>query len=102
MVLRALGGNRPIGSVRRVSIGSRSLPALKAFLSGEQFYRRGIWDSAAVYYDQAITQDSTFAIAFKQMAAALSWSPSNYRSLFEDRGVWPEGGGAESRAFPQR
>jgi tetratricopeptide (TPR) repeat protein len=33
-----------------------------------------------VYYDQAITQDSTFAIAFKQMAAALSWFPSNYRS----------------------
>jgi tetratricopeptide (TPR) repeat protein len=53
---------------------------LKAFLSGEQFYRRGVWDSAAVYYDQAITQDSTFAIAFKQMAAALSWFPSNYRS----------------------
>jgi DNA-binding SARP family transcriptional activator/TolB-like protein len=64
-ILRALGANRPIGSVRRVSIGSRSLPALKAFLSGEQFYRRGIWDSALVYYDQATTQDSTFAIAFK-------------------------------------
>jgi serine/threonine-protein kinase len=79
-ILRALGGNRPIGSVRRVSIGSRSLPALKAFLAGEQFYRRGIWDSAVVYYGRAIIQDSTFAIAFKQMAGALSWFPSNYRS----------------------
>ena len=68
---RLLGRDRPIGSVRRVSIGSRSLPALKAFLYGEQFYRRGLWDSALVYYDRAITQDSTFALAFKQMAMAL-------------------------------
>jgi eukaryotic-like serine/threonine-protein kinase len=79
-ILQVLGRNRPIGSVRRVSIGSRSLPALKAFLSGEQFYRRGVWDSALVYYDQATTQDSTFAIAFKQMGMALGWFPSNYRS----------------------
>src|SRR3954452_2240320 len=79
-ILQRLGQDRPIGSVRRVSIGARSVPALKAFLAGEQFYRRGVYDSAAVYYDQAITQDSTFAIAFKQMAGALSWFPSNYRS----------------------
>jgi eukaryotic-like serine/threonine-protein kinase len=79
-ILQVLGRDRPIGSVRRVSIGSRSLPALKAFLSGEQFYRRGVWDSALVYYDQATRQDSTFAIAFKQMGMALGWFPANYRS----------------------
>ncbi len=62
-----LGRDRPIGAVRQVSIGSRSLPALKAFLYGEQFYRRGLWDSALVYYDQAIAQDSTFAVAFRHM-----------------------------------
>ena len=66
--LRLLGQDRPIGSVRRVSIGSRSLPALKAFLYGEQFYRRGLWDSALVYYDRATTQDSTFALGFRRMA----------------------------------
>jgi len=79
-ILRALGRDRPIGSVRRVSIGSRSLPALKAFLSGEQFYRRGKWDSALVHYDQAIAQDSTFAIAYKQMGMAVEWHPSNEQS----------------------
>ena len=79
-ILRALGRNRPIGAVRRVSIGARSLPALKAFLSGEQFYRRGRWDSALVYYDRAIAQDSTFAIAFKQMGMAVDWHPSNEQS----------------------
>jgi serine/threonine-protein kinase len=74
-ILQVLGQNRPIGAVRRVSIGSRSLPALKAFLYGEQFYRRGLWDSALVYYDQAIAQDSTFALAFRRMNLALSWFP---------------------------
>ncbi len=74
-ILQALGRNRPIGAVRQVSIGSRSLPALKAFLYGEQFYRRGIWDSALVYYDQAIAQDSTFTIAFRQMGRVLGWHP---------------------------
>jgi eukaryotic-like serine/threonine-protein kinase len=88
-VLRVLGRDRPIGSVRQVSIGSRSLPALKAFLYGEQFYRRGLWDSALVYYDQAITQDSTFALAFRRMAYVLGWSPpssDSYRSAEEYAG----------------
>jgi tetratricopeptide (TPR) repeat protein len=79
-ILQVLGRDRPIGAVRRVSIGSRSLPALKAFLYGEQFYRRGRWDSALVYYDRAVTQDSTFAIAFKQMGMAVDWHPSNDQS----------------------
>jgi serine/threonine-protein kinase len=76
-ILRVLGSNRPIGAVRHVSIASRSLPALKAFLYGEQFYRRGLWDSALVYYDLAIAQDSTFAIAYRNMALALSWFPAS-------------------------
>ncbi len=76
-ILQVLGQNRPIGAVRRVSIGSRSLPALKAFLYGEQFYRRGLWDSALVHYDQAIAQDSTFALAFRRMNLVLSWFPAS-------------------------
>jgi DNA-binding SARP family transcriptional activator len=79
-ILQALGRGRPIGAVRQVSLGSRSLPALKAFLYGEQFYRRGLWDSALVYYDRAVAQDSTFGIAFRQMAMAVSWHPSNEHS----------------------
>jgi DNA-binding SARP family transcriptional activator/TolB-like protein len=84
-ILQVLGRDRPIGAVRQVSIGSRSLPALKAFLHGEQFYRRGLWDSALVYYDRAIAQDSTFAIAFKQMGMAADWHPANEQSYL--RGV---------------
>jgi eukaryotic-like serine/threonine-protein kinase len=82
-ILQLLGQDRAIGAVRRVSIGSRSLPALKAFLYGEQFYRRGLWDSALVYYANAIAQDSTFGIAYRRMDLALSWGPVSapaYRS----------------------
>jgi eukaryotic-like serine/threonine-protein kinase len=74
-VLRVLSRSRPIGSVRHMSIGSRSLPALKAFLQGEQFYRRGQWDSALTRYDQAIAADSTFALALTQMGSVLGWNP---------------------------
>jgi eukaryotic-like serine/threonine-protein kinase len=73
--LRVLSSSRAIGSVRRTAIGSRSLPALKAFLQGEQFYRRGLWDSALAWYDQAIAADSTFALALAQMAWVLGWYP---------------------------
>ncbi|HEX5575490.1 MAG TPA: hypothetical protein VFX42_06410, partial [Gemmatimonadales bacterium] len=88
MILQVLGRDRPIGSLRRVSMNSRSLPALKAFLFGEQFYRRGLWDSALVYYNQAIAQDSTLAIAFRKMGLALSWYPATsdaYRPAEEYR-----------------
>jgi DNA-binding SARP family transcriptional activator/tetratricopeptide (TPR) repeat protein len=73
-LLRDLGRSRPIGSVRLMSLGSHSLPALKAFLEGEQFYRRGEWDSAAASYERAIGLDSTFAIAVSHLGYALSWS----------------------------
>jgi eukaryotic-like serine/threonine-protein kinase len=73
--LRVLSSGRTIGSVRGTSIGSKSLPALKAFLQGEQFYRRGLWDSALTRYDQAIRADSTFALALAQMSIVLSWYP---------------------------
>jgi eukaryotic-like serine/threonine-protein kinase len=74
-ILQVLGRSRAIGSVRQVSMGSRSLPALKAFLQGEQFYRRGLWDSALARYDQAIAADSTFALPLSRMSRVLGWEP---------------------------
>jgi tetratricopeptide (TPR) repeat protein len=74
-ILQALGRSRAIGSVRQVSMGSRSLPALKSFLQGEQFYRRGLWDSALARYDQAIAADSGFALALGRMYRVLYWHP---------------------------
>ncbi len=70
-ILRVLGRDRAIASIRHTSIGSRSLPALKEFLRGEQFYRLGEWDSALVRFDRAIAEDSTFALAHRRMGWIL-------------------------------
>jgi serine/threonine-protein kinase len=79
-ILRVLGRSRAIASVRHVSIGSRSLPALRAFLRAEQYYRAGEWDSALANYDRAVTDDSTFALALRRMGWALSaGAPSSWR-----------------------
>jgi serine/threonine-protein kinase len=72
-VLRTLGRTRPIGSHRQGAIGSRTLPALKEFLRGEQFYRQGLWDSALVRYDRALAADSAFALALRRLAHVRAW-----------------------------
>ncbi len=48
-VLRELGRGRPGGRERLSAMGTTSLPAIKAFLKGEQFYRRANLDSAREY-----------------------------------------------------
>jgi eukaryotic-like serine/threonine-protein kinase len=76
-LLRGLGGSRPIGAVRHASLGwSRSMPALKAFLQGEQFFRRGAGDSALAYYRTAVAEDSTFTLALRRlwMVQADDWN----------------------------
>ena len=75
-VLRELGRTRPIGLVRGTPLGSTSLPALKAFLQGEQFLRRSQWDSAIVYDQHAIALDSGFALAWSHAGLAAGWAHS--------------------------
>ena len=80
-VLQGLGRTRPIGSVRLTSFGSTSLPAVKAFLQGEQHLRRTEWDSALTYYERAIRLDSTFPLALRRASTALGWIRTGYDSL---------------------
>jgi len=80
-LLRELGRTRPIGAVRLASLGSTSLPALKAFLRGEQFFRRTSWDSAVAYYQRAVTLDSTFALPLNRISTALGWQRLGTDSL---------------------
>jgi tetratricopeptide (TPR) repeat protein/predicted Ser/Thr protein kinase len=74
-LLRELGRTRPVGVVRQTGLGARSLPALRAFLQAEQYYRRGLWDSAQVYAEQAVEIDTAFALAYKRLAQARGWDP---------------------------
>jgi eukaryotic-like serine/threonine-protein kinase len=62
-LLAALGRTRAIGAVQLSTARSRSLPALKAYLQGEQFVRRSEWDSAQRYFEGAASLDPTFALA---------------------------------------
>ncbi len=72
-LIRELSRVRAIGGFRLASLGGRSLPAVKAFLVGEQFYRRAQWDSAAAAFDRAIALDSGFALAIRHAANANAW-----------------------------
>ncbi|MEO5815800.1 MAG: serine/threonine-protein kinase [Gemmatimonadaceae bacterium] len=72
-VLRELGGLRHTEMARATSWPTTSMPALKAYLQGEQFYRAARWDSAQVHFDRALTLDTTFALAYHRLAAVLRW-----------------------------
>jgi tetratricopeptide (TPR) repeat protein len=80
-VLRELGRSRAISVVRSASLGSNSLPALKAFLQGEQFLRRSEWDSALAYHQRAIGLDSGFALAWSHAGMAAGWQHAANDSL---------------------
>ena len=80
-VLRELGRTRAIGLVRSSSLGSPSLPALKAFLQGEQFLRRSNWDSALAYHQRAFGLDSDFALAWSHAGMAAGWQHAAQDSL---------------------
>jgi serine/threonine-protein kinase len=72
-LLRELGRTRHIEVFRTTSMGSKSVPALKAFLRGEQWFRRASWDSALAAYGGAIALDSTFALALWRSSLVLGW-----------------------------
>ena len=63
-LLRAMSRVRPIGTTRHATIAGRSLPAIKAYLRGEQWYRAGRYDSAVTYASRAIELDTSYALAF--------------------------------------
>jgi serine/threonine-protein kinase len=96
-LLREIG---PAGRsrVRLGSLGSTSLPALKAFLQAEHHFRRTHWDSALALYERAIELDSTFSLALYRAGIAIGWQSSasdsvsrNYllRAAAHNRGLAP-------------
>jgi serine/threonine-protein kinase len=63
----------PVPSLRVSGLTTGSLEAMRDYLTGEQFYRRAEWDSAGAAFQQAIDQDSTFALAHYRLAMSLGW-----------------------------
>jgi eukaryotic-like serine/threonine-protein kinase len=81
-VLRALGRTTTGGPARLTAVGTRSIPALKEFLKGEQAFRRAAYDSADAHYSRAIALDSSFALALHALGSNREWgggvSASNF------------------------
>jgi tetratricopeptide (TPR) repeat protein len=80
-LLRELGRYRPIAAVQATALRSTSLPALKAFLQGEQYFRRTAWDSALAAYQRAVAIDSGFALAWRRMSIVIGWRVTGADSL---------------------
>ena len=83
-ILRAMGRDRAIAATRRGSLVARSLPALREFLRGEQFYRRDEVDSAMAHYHQAIVEDPDLAMAHRR----LGWLIAANREIGAAYGAW--------------
>jgi tetratricopeptide (TPR) repeat protein/tRNA A-37 threonylcarbamoyl transferase component Bud32 len=65
---------------RSAAQSAKSILATKEFLRGEQFHRRGQFDSASAAYNRAIAEDSTFALAhlMKSMNNAYTYDTDDY------------------------
>jgi serine/threonine-protein kinase len=55
------------------SITTSSLDALKAYLAGEQLFRRSRWEEARAEFAKAVEADSTFALALTRLGTSMGW-----------------------------
>src|SRR3989454_4980913 len=86
-VIRTIAAAAPGVHIRLLSVGTKSLPALKAFLQGERFFRRLALDSAIASYDRAIALDTTFALALRRAGLARGWNLQLGEPYFARAGV---------------
>lgn len=61
-------------NIRVASITTSSPTALRAYLEGEQEFRRSQFEQAAESFAQAVEIDSTFAIALYRLSQAYGWA----------------------------
>jgi serine/threonine-protein kinase len=66
-LIRELYPDMPIASARRPSLGTRSLAVLKLFLQGEQLLRTNDPRGAREKYEQAVREDSAFALGYHRL-----------------------------------
>jgi TolB-like protein len=66
--------NEPLPSIRVAGLTTTSIAAMRAYLRGEQHYRKSAWDSAAVAFGEAVEDDSTFALAQYRLAMTYGWT----------------------------
>jgi tRNA A-37 threonylcarbamoyl transferase component Bud32 len=72
-LLRGMRHSGSPGPLVYASIGSSSLPAIKAFLRGEELYRRLDLPNARIAYGEAVRLDSNFAPALNKLSITMGW-----------------------------
>lgn len=68
-------------SVNLSRLTTASLPAMQAYLEGEQAYRRMYFHEAVPHYRTAVELDSTFARAYLRLGQAYRWRDLTSRDL---------------------
>ena len=65
----------PYDQLTRIAVMTTgSLPALKAYLDGERFFRDGRFHEAAQSFQRAAAEDTTFALAYYWLSVASWWA----------------------------
>ena len=66
--------HEPVPNLRVSGITTGELDAIRAYLRGQQYYRRSRWDSALAAFQLAVDSDSTFALAHYRLGLTYGWS----------------------------
>ncbi len=65
----------PEARVHRVAgVTTESLPALKAYLEGEEAYRGGEYAASLEHFERAVAIDPEFALAYYRISTAAEWA----------------------------
>ncbi len=81
-IIELVTDGRQLGAGPYSGTGSVSIPAMKAFLQGEQQVRRAAWDSAVTSYHEALKEDSTITLAYYRLGLVLGYADQKQDSLW--------------------
>ncbi|MEL6926324.1 MAG: hypothetical protein AAFO94_19940, partial [Bacteroidota bacterium] len=77
-LIKKLVANEMAGTGQKMeslaAVTSSNLESMKAYLKGEQAFRRGDYDRAYELFEEATDSDSTFALAWMRAADASQWN----------------------------
>jgi tetratricopeptide (TPR) repeat protein len=81
--LLAEDGGESVTARAAMSLTTASLPALKAYLEGETFYRQADFDRAIEAYERAVVEDPDMALAHFRLGDAYGWA----EDIGSERGI---------------
>ncbi|MEK6255124.1 MAG: tetratricopeptide repeat protein, partial [Gemmatimonadales bacterium] len=76
-------GGEGVTARAAMSLTTASLPALKAYLEGEAYYRQAEFDRAIEAYERALVEDPEMALAHFRLGDAYGWA----ENIGSDRGM---------------